>query len=131
MLAFISSFCWNGNDAIFVIFSVASESPCGLAVLVLLRSLDSSCLILRVCLLDDVETLSENIGPSNRITWGSVSIDQFSGEQFCLALSRCLSLSISARHFYDQALGMSRRGARFTAGKPSDMLGETAISSLR
>ena len=60
MLAFISSFCWHGNDAIFVIFSVASESPCCLAVLVLLRCLDSSCRILRVCLFCDVETLSEN-----------------------------------------------------------------------
>ena len=60
MLALISSFCWHDNDAIFVIFSVAGESPCGLAVLVLLRSLDFSCLILKVCLFIDVETLSEN-----------------------------------------------------------------------
>ena len=56
MLAFCSSLCWLGIDAIFVIFSVASESPCGLAVSVLLRSLDSSCLILRACLFWDVES---------------------------------------------------------------------------
>ena len=91
-VSLISSLCWQGNDAIFVIFSVASETPCSLAILVLLRSLDSSCLILRVCLFCDIETLKQNIGPSNQIPWGSVSIDQFSGEQFVLALSRCLSL---------------------------------------